>query len=164
MAVHLENLSSRRTPEVSEQMWDLYKNSIALFWRNRERILSDPKLFYVRTPFSIRAAYIGIPKYGESICLGVLLKAWAEHAELFTLPCPKCGGEMKIYSFAGSPMSGMGHLSCRCVDCDYLVEHKAHGDFSALSHRMRKTAEQHAAREAPDALTFEEAVNLLKTE
>ncbi len=164
MAVHFENLSSRRTPEFSEPLWDLYKNSIALFWRNRERILSDPKLFYVRTPFSISAAYIGIPKYGESVCLGVLLKAWTEDAETYTLPCPKCGGEMKIYSFAGSPMSGMGRLSCRCVDCDHLIEHKEHGNFSALSHRIREIAEQYAAREVPDALTFEEAVSLLKTE
>lgn len=95
---------------------------------------------------------------------GALPKAWAEHAELFTLPCLKCGGQMKIYSFAGSPMSGMGRQSCCCVDCDYLVEHKGHGNFSGLSHRMREIAEDYAAQEASDALTFEEVINLLKTE
>ncbi len=164
MAVRFENLSFQRKPEVSDQMWDLYKNNIALFWRNRERILSDPKLFYVRTPFSIYAAYIGVPKYGESVCLGVLLKAWAEHAEIFTSPCLKCGGTMNIYSFGGSPLTGIGLLSCRCVDCGYLVEHKKHGEFNGLRHCMCEIAEQYAAQEAPDALTFEEAVDLLKTE
>ncbi len=153
----------QRRPEFSEQMWDLYKNNITLFWRNRERILSNSKLFYVRTPFSIHSAYIGVPKYGESVCLGVLLKAWAEHAEIFTLPCPKCGGTMNIYSFGDSPLSGIGRLSCRCVDCDYLVEHKKHGEFSGLWHCMCEMAEQYAVQEVPYALTFEEAVDLLKT-
>ncbi len=105
---------------IKEEQWtakrrifDSFYPFIPLFWKNREHILKDPRIYSIQTP----EYFMGLAYTGESsITLGELLQLW-EHEESMIFRC-KCGGKSVCFQFSGSPLSGTQGLSATiCLEC-----------------------------------------------
>lgn len=144
------------------RLWSLYTENIPLFWRHREEILADQRMFYAQTPFQVDTAYVSLANSGP-FRLGVLVRAWVDHEEIYTRTCQVCGGTLLIYSFAGSPLSGRSSHSAICVDCgcqDILV---SGGNFGTLFRPIQRLAEPHSEESVPNAFTLKETVEYLQS-
>lgn len=144
--------------QAQERQWNLFAEAVPLIWRHREQILTDPQLFGARTPMRIRMAYVSMKDSGP-YPLGVVVRAWSEHAENYTRVCPKCGGRMLIYSFSGSPLSGSSSHSATCTACGYQQRHVDEGSFGRLASPITRIASQYRDLPKDDALSLEEAIN-----
>lgn len=144
-----------------QRLQDLFAASVPLIWRHRERILADPQLFGARTPMRIRMAYVSMKDSGP-YPLGVVVRAWTEYEERYTRICPKCGGRMLIYSFSGSPLSGRSSHSATCTACGNQQHHVDGGSFGRLASPIMRIASQYRDLPQDNALSLEEAINLLK--
>ena len=156
-----EPIRRERQKREEQRLQDLFAESVPLIWRQRERILADPQLFGVRTPMRIRMAYVSMRDSGP-YPLGVVVRAWTEYEERYTRVCPKCGGQMLIFSFSGSPLSGRSSHSATCTACGYQQRHVDEGSFGRLASPITRTAGQYRDLPKDDALPFEEAINLLQ--
>lgn len=136
-----------------DRLWSIYTENIPIFWRHREKILADQRMFYAQTPFQVNTAYV----------LGVLVRAWVDHEEIYTRTCQVCGGTLLIYSFAGSPLSGCSSHSAACTDCGYQDIHVRGGNFGSLFGPIRRLAETHFEESVPNAFTLEETVEYLQS-
>lgn len=143
-----------------QRLQDLFAASVPLIWRQRERILADPQLFGARTPMRIRIAYVSMKDSGP-YPLGVVVRAWTEYEERYTRVCPKCGGQMLIYSFSGSPLSGRSSHSATCTACGYQQHHVDEGSFGRLASPITRIASQYRDLPKDDALSVKEAMALL---
>lgn len=141
-----------------QRLQDLFAASVPLVWHHRERILADPQIFGARTPMRIRMAYVSMQDSGP-YPLGVVVQAWTEYEERYTRVCPKCGGQMLIYSFSGSPLSGRSSHSATCTACGYQQHHVDEGSFGRLASPIMRIASQYRDLPKGDALSLEEAVN-----
>lgn len=153
-----EPIRRERQQQEEQRLQDLFAESVPLIWRQRERILTDPQLFGARTPMRIRMAYVSMKDSGP-YPLGVVVRAWSEHADNYTRLCPKCGGRMLIYSFSGSPLSGRSSHSATCTACGYQQHHVDEGSFGRLASPIMRIASQYRDLPKGDALSFEEAIN-----
>lgn len=156
-----EPIRRERQKREEQRLQDLFAESVPLIWRQRERILADPQLFGVRTPMRIRMAYVSMRDSGP-YPLGVVVRAWTEYEERYTRVCPKCGGQMLIFSFSGSPLSGRSSHSATCTACGYQQRHVDEGSFGRLASPITRIAGQYRDMPKDDALPFEEAINLLQ--
>lgn len=156
-----EPIRRERQQQEEQRLQDLFAESVPLIWRQRERILADPQLFGVRTPMRIRMAYVSMRDSGP-YPLGVVVRAWTEYEERYTRVCPKCGGQMLIFSFSGSPLSGRSSHSATCTACGYQQRHVDEGSFGRLASPITRIAGQYRDLPKDDALPFEEAINLLQ--
>lgn len=156
-----EPIRRERQKREEQRLQDLFAESVPLIWRQRERILADLQLFGVRTPMRIRMAYVSMRDSGP-YPLGVVVRAWTEHEERYTRVCPKCGGQMLIYSFSGSPLSGRSSHSATCTACSYQQHHVDEGSFGSLASPIMRIASEYRDLPKGDALSFEEAINLLQ--
>lgn len=156
-----EPIRRERQKREEQRLQDLFAESVPLIWRQRERILADPQLFGVRTPMRIRMAYVSMRDSGP-YPLGVVVRAWTEYEERYTRVCPKCGGQMLIFSFSGSPLSGRSSHSATCTACGYQQRHVGEGSFGRLASPITRIAGQYRDLPKDDALPFEEAINLLQ--
>ena len=156
-----EPIRRERQKREEQRLQDLFAESVPLIWRQRERILADPQLFGVRTPMRIRMAYVSMRDSGP-YPLGVVVRAWTEYEERYTRVCPKCGGQMLIFSFSGSPLSGRSSHSATCTACGYQQRHVYEGSFGRLASPITRIAGQYRDLPKDDALPFEEAINLLQ--
>ena len=156
-----EPIRRERQKREEQRLQDLFAESVPLIWRQRERILADPQLFGVRTPMRIRMAYVSMRDSGP-YPLGVVVRAWTEYEERYTRVCPKCGGQMLIFSFSGSPLSGRSSHSATCTACGYQQRHVDEGSFGRLASPITRIAGQCRDLPKDDALPFEEAINLLQ--
>lgn len=156
-----EPIRRERQTREEQRLQDLFAESVPLIWRQRERILADPQLFGVRTPMRIRMAYVSMRDSGP-YPLGVVVRAWTEYEERYTRVCPKCGGQMLIFSFSGSPLSGRSSHSATCTACGYQQRHVDEGSFGRLASPITRIAGQYRDLPKDDALPFEEAINLLQ--
>lgn len=156
-----EPIRRERQKREEQRLQDLFAESVPLIWRQRERILADPQLFGVRTPMRIRMAYVSMRDSGP-YPLGVVVRAWTEYEERYTRVCPKCGGQMLIFSFSGSPLSGRSNHSATCTACGYQQRHVDEGSFGRLASPITRIAGQYRDLPKDDALPFEEAINLLQ--
>ncbi|WP_346298452.1 hypothetical protein [Alistipes sp.] len=156
-----EPIRRERQQQEEQRLQDLFAESVPLIWRQRERILTDPQLFGARTPMRIRMAYVSMKDSGP-YPLGVVVRAWSEHADNYTRLCPKCGGRMLIYSFSGSPLSGRSSHSATCTACGYQQLHVDEGSFGRLASPIMRIASLYRDLPKDDALSLEEAINLLK--
>ena len=93
-----------------ESKWPLYRENIKLFYEHREEIGKRKEWFYATIPFSVFGTR-------NPIFVGVMLTLWQRGNERFMHKCEKCGHTAYVYSFAGSPMSGMGSISYQCFHC-----------------------------------------------
>ena len=156
-----EPIRRERQKREEQRLQDLFAESVPLIWRQRERILADPQLFGVRTPMRIRMAYVSMRDSGP-YPLGVVVRAWTEYEERYTRVCPKCGGQMLIFSFSGSPLSGRSSHSATCTACGYQQRHVDEGSFGRLASPITRIAGQYRDLPKDDALPFDEAINLLQ--
>ena len=156
-----EPIRRERQKREEQRLQDLFAESVPLIWRQRERILADPQLFGVRTPMRIRMAYVSMRDSGP-YPLGVVVRAWTEYEERYTRVCPKCGGQMLIFSFSGSPLSGRSSHSATCTACGCQQRHVDEGSFGRLASPITRIAGQYRDLPKDDALPFEEAINLLQ--
>lgn len=156
-----EPIRRERQKREEQRLQDLFAESVPLIWRQRERILADPQLFGVRTPMRICMAYVSMRDSGP-YPLGVVVRAWTEYEERYTRVCPKCGGQMLIFSFSGSPLSGRSSHSATCTACGYQQRHVDEGSFGRLASPITRIAGQYRDLPKDDALPFEEAINLLQ--
>lgn len=156
-----EPIRRERQKREEQRLQDLFAESVPLIWRQRERILADPQLFGVRTPLRIRMAYVSMKDSGP-YPLGVVVRAWTEYEERYMRICPKCGGRMLVYSFSGSPLSGRSCHSATCTACGYQQHHVDEGSFGSLASPITRIAGQYRDLPKDDALSLEEAINLLK--
>ncbi len=156
-----EPIRRERQKREEQRLQDLFAESVPLIWRQRERILADPQLFGVRPPMRIRMAYVSMRDSGP-YPLGVVVRAWTEYEERYTRVCPKCGGQMLIFSFSGSPLSGRSSHSATCTACGYQQRHVDEGSFGRLASPITRIAGQYRDLPKDDALPFEEAINLLQ--
>ena len=156
-----EPIRRERQKREEQRLQDLFAESVPLIWRQRERILADPQLFGVRTPMRIRMAYVSMRDSGP-YPMGVVVRAWTEYEERYTRVCPKCGGQMLIFSFSGSPLSGRSSHSATCPACGYQQRHVDEGSFGRLASPITRIAGQYRDLPKDDALPFEEAINLLQ--
>ena len=74
----------------------------------------------------------------------------------------KGGGQMLIFSFSGSPLSGRSSHSATCTACGYQQRHVDEGSFGRLASPITRIAGQYRDLPKDDALPFEEAINLLQ--
>ena len=72
------------------------------------------------------------------------------------------GGQMLIFSFSGSPLSGRSSHSATCTACGYQQRHVDEGSFGRLASPITRIAGQYRDLPKDDALPFEEAINLLQ--
>ena len=155
-----EPIRRERQQQEEQRLQDLFAESVPLIWRQRERILTDPQLFGARTPMRIRMAYVSMKDSGP-YPLGVVVRAWSEHADNYTRLCLKCGGRMLIYSFSGSPLSGRSSHSATCTACGYQQLHVDEGCFGRLASPIMRIASQYQDLPKDDALSVKEAMALL---
>lgn len=153
-----ESIRRERQKREEQRLRDLFAESGPLIWHHRDRILADPQLFGARTPMRIRMAYVSMQDSGP-YPLGVVVQAWTEYEERYTRVCPKCGGQMLIYSFSGSPLSGRSSHSATCTACGYQQHHVDEGSFGRLASPIMRIASQYRDLPKGDALSLEEAVN-----
>ena len=144
-----------------DRLWSIYTENIPLFWRHREEILTDQHMFYAQTPFQVDTAYVSLAHSGP-FRLGVLVRAWVDHEEIYTRTCQVCGGTLLIYSFAGSPLSGRSRHSAACTDCGYQRRHVEEGSFGHLASPIMRIAGEYQALLHDDILSLEEAISRLK--
>lgn len=156
-----EPIRQEQQKREEQRLLNLFAESVPLIWRQRERILADPQLFGARTPMRIRMAYVSMRDSGP-YPLGVVVRAWTEYEERYTRVCPKCGGQMLIFSFSGSPLSGRSSHSATCTACGYQQRHVDEGSFGRLASPITRIAGQYRDLPKDDALPFEEAINLLQ--
>ena len=154
-------MTEKMDKQAQERQWELFAEAVPLIWRHRERILADLQLFGARTPMRIRMAYVSMQDSGP-YPLGVVVRAWTEYEERYTRVCPKCGGRMLFYSFSGSPLSGSSSHSATCLTCGYQQHHVDEGSFGSLASPITRIAGQYRDLPKDDALSLEEAINLLK--
>lgn len=93
-----------------ESKWPLYRENIKLFYEHREEICKRKEWFYATIPLSVFGTR-------NPIFVGVMLTLWQRGNERFMHKCEKCGHTAYVYSFAGSPMSGIGSISYQCFHC-----------------------------------------------
>lgn len=150
-------MTEKTDKQTHERQWELFAEAVPLIWHQRERILADPQLFGVLTPMRIRMAYVSMKDSGP-YPLGVVVRAWTEYAENYTRLCPKCGGQMLIYSFSGSPLSGCSSHSATCTACGYQQRHVDEGSFGRLASPIMRIASQYRDLPQDNALSLEEAI------
>lgn len=140
-----------------DRLWSIYTENIPLFWRHREEILADQRMFYAQTPFQVDTAYVSLAHSGP-FHLGVLVRAWVDHEEIYTRTCLVCGGTLLIYSFAGSPLSGRSSHSAVCTDCGYRQLHVRDGIFASLATPIMRIAAQYTDLAPTVALSLEKVI------
>lgn len=155
-----EPIRQEQQKREEQRLLNLFAESVPLIWRQRERILADPQLFGARTPMRIRMAYVSMKDSGP-YPLGVVVRAWTEYAENYTRLCPKCGGQMLIYAFSGSPLSGSSSHSATCITCGYQQHHVDEGSFGSLASSITRIAGQYRDLPKDDALSVKEVMALL---
>ena len=140
--------------QAEKHLWKVYSEHIPLFWHHREQILFAPKFFFTETPLRV---------YGfGKICLGILVKAWIDYPNTFCKPCPKCKGRSLVFSFSGSPMSGMSPHSVYCLDCGTVTLGIRGGEFGAFRVATRHMIQAHSVSNSPESLTLDHVVEILK--
>ena len=118
------------TPEESTETPELFRQSVPLLWRHRERILSDSRMFL--TPIAERngLAYLGLFPIAT---LGTYIEFWMLcDAAVFT---DERGIQYFVTCVDGSPLSGAN----RCTQVSEVGEismRSVHG-FSSLWHPFR---------------------------
>ena len=139
--------------KAEKHRWKVYSEHIPLFWHHREQILSDPKLFFTETPLRV---------YGfGKICMGILVKAWIDYPSTFCKSCPKCKGRSLVFSFSGSPMSGMSSHSVHCLDCGTVTSGISGGEFGAFCAAIRYIIQANPVSDYSSTLSLNDIITWL---
>lgn len=137
-----------------QRLWNLYEAHLALFYRCRERISEDEALASACTPLHVVLL--------SGIRLGQLVRAWQEPS--FSDICPACGGAAVVYSFSGSPLSGMSRHSLFCPICGNRKRDIVSGRFGSFMRSMQRIVREYPASDSPlHALTLDKAITALES-
>jgi hypothetical protein len=109
-------ISCGHVPSVktTEELLNTFCDHITLLLKNQQRILDRSETFFIELPF----AWCSWPYIGGDgpLYLGYLLLGW--QIGRLTAKCPKCSGTLRIYSFGGSPLSGINGATGACLECN----------------------------------------------
>lgn len=152
------SLPAPLTPEARTETPELFRQSVPLLWRHRERILSDSRMFL--TPIAERngLAYLGpFP----TATLGTYIEFWMLcDAAVFT---DERGIQYFVTCVDGSPLSGAN----RCTQVSEVGEismRSVHG-FSSLWHPFRDLIRRYRKPQATaQHYTLPEVLSLLSEE
>ena len=146
------------TPEESTETPELFRQSVPLLWRHRERILSDSRMFF--TPIAERngLAYLGpFP----TATLGTYIEFWMLcDAAVFT---DERGIQYFVTCVAGSPLSGAN--CCTQVSEVGEISMRSVYRFSSLWHPFRDLIRRYRKPQATaQHYTLSEVLSLLSEE
>jgi len=124
------SLPAPLTPEARTEATELFRQSLSLLWRYRERILSDSRMFLIPIAETNGLAYLGT--FPEAT-LGAYIELWMQcDAALIT---DERGIQHFVTRVAGSPLSGSNR--CTLVSEEGEVSTRSVRDFSSLWRPLR---------------------------
>ena len=137
-----------------EKIWSPYRDNIELIYKHREEIFAHKDWMMATTPFKVYMIQ-------QPIFIGTMLRLWANEDNWLTYPC-KCGHKAFIYSFAGSPLSGITSISYKCIHCHQKGNAEVDG-FLTRAHTLAVT-QQELSNEAEgiEAITLTELLENIK--
>lgn len=157
---HWFGTAKQALQEKKEQWeWLLYEEHIPLFWRHRQRIFEEPKLYSAqlpRSPYNYNFMQIKPPT------LGMVVEAWLTDPQQYTLTCPECGEPMVIYHHLRFLSTGI--TSCCCTHCQHRICCSKTIDVYELATPLHKIISGWAAleRSLPRQTSLDEVVHTLK--
>ena len=124
------SLPAPLTPEARTEATELFRQSLSLLWRYRERILSDSRMFLTPIAEPNGLAYLGA---FPAATLGAYIELWTLcDAALIT---DERGIQHFVTRVAGSPLSGSNR--CTLVSEEGEVSTRSVRDFSSLWRPLR---------------------------
>ena len=118
-ALHLEERAIADIYKARKERHErILRESVPLFIRNKDRILSDAKMSRCHIDgIRFGLAYTGAWSV-PVVFLGGLLRLWEN--PLFQAECPECHETAYFTSGGGSPLSGMRSLAMTCAACGHI--------------------------------------------
>ena len=146
------------TPEARTEATELFRQSLSLLWRHRERILSDSRMFLTPIAELNGLAYLGA--FPEAT-LGAYIELWTLcDAALIT---DERGIQHFVTRVAGSPLSGNNR--CTLVSEEGEVSTRSVRDFSSLWRPLRGLIRRYRKPQATaQHYTLTEVLTLLSEE
>ena len=146
------------TPEARTEATELFRQSLSLLWRHRERILSDSRMFLTPIAELNGLAYLGA--FPEAT-LGAYIELWTLcDAALIT---DERGIQHFVTCVAGSPLSGGNR--CTLVSEEGEVGTRSVRDFSSLWRPLRDLIRRYRKPQATaEHYTLSEVLTLLSEE
>ena len=137
-----------------EKIWSPYRDNIELLYKHREEI-------FARKDWAMTATPLKVYMIQQPIFIGTMLRSWANEDNWLTYPC-KCGHKAFIYSFAGSPLSGITSISYKCIHCHQKGNAEVDG-FLTRSHTLAVTQQElFNEAEGIEAITLTELLDNIK--
>lgn len=152
------SLPTPLTPEARTEATELFRQSLPLLWRHRERILSDSRMFLTPIAEPNGLAYLGT--FPEAT-LGAYIELWTLcDAALLT---DERGTQHFVTRVAGSPLSGGNR--CTLVSEEGEVSTCSVRDFSSLWRPLRDLIRRYRKPQATaEHYTLSEVLSLLSEE
>ena len=152
------SLPAPLTPEARTEATELFRQSLSLLWRYRERILSDSRMFLTPIAETNGLAYLGT--FPEAT-LGAYIELWTLcDAALIT---DERGIQHFVTRVAGSPLSGSNR--CTLVSEEGEVSTCSVRDFSSLWRPLRDLIRRYRKPQATaEHYTLSEVLTLLSEE
>ena len=152
------SLPAPLTPEARTEATELFRQSLSLLWRYRERILSDSRMFLTPIAELNGLAYLGT---FPAATLGAYIELWTLcDAALIT---DERGIQHFVTRVAGSPLSGSNR--CTLVSEEGEVSTCSVRDFSSLWRPLRGLIRRYRKPQATaEHYTLTEVLTLLSKE
>jgi hypothetical protein len=152
------SLPAPLTPEARTEATELFRQSLSLLWRHRERILSDSRMFLTPIAEPNGLAYLGA---FPAATLGAYIELWTLcDAALLT---DERGIQHFVTRVAGSPLSGSNR--CTLVSEEGEVSTCSVCGFSSLWHPFRGLIRRYRKPQATaEHYTLTEVLTLLSEE
>ncbi len=144
---------------------ELFIKNAHKFWENKERILTDRRMFFARVRMTNNLAYVNIPEL-QRATLGAYIQWWEECEQSRITSkiglLDKKDNLKLVYHLAGSPLSGRNH--CSAIDAkgkSFTV------NLSPFSHAWKSFADivkrYETERESVEPYTLEEVLSMLNS-
>ena len=152
------SLPAPLTPEARTEATELFRQSLSLLWRYRERILSDSRMFLTPIAEPNGLVYLGA---FPAATLGAYIELWTLcDAALLT---DERGIQHFVTRVAGSPLSGSNR--CTLVSEEGEVSTRSVRDFSSLWRPLRGLIRRYRKPQATaQHYTLTEVLTLLSEE
>lgn len=155
---HREELHQSRSDEEREKEVKLFLNNAFLFLKNKDRIMSDSRMFLCPVPIQNELAYTGTSGFHHP-ALGVYLEWWlnCENAMIHKEDETK----WLVYFISGSPLSGAN--KCGIVNEKGDTDSKSILPFSPIWSNFIKINKRYdEAKSLYQAYTMEKVVRILR--
>lgn len=146
----------KQTHEEQARIAALFLAHVPLFWKCRELILSDSRLYLAHVPLRSGLAYIGSFPYPT---LGMLIEFWEICGAAHFVD--RHDGEQFVCLVAGSPLSGCNR--CTCVGADGKKSIRSIDRFKEAWQRLADVLARYGSvRRGCASYSIEEVIVLLK--